>query len=49
MIYRNKIEGENRQRLHLRRCLWFIPLTQMLAIDCTSQTPKLLYENCAPP
>ena len=40
MIYKNKIERENRQQLHLTRRLWFVPLTQMLAIARTSQTPK---------
>jgi len=44
MIYRNKIERENRQQLHLKRFLWLILLTQMLAIARTSQTPKTLDE-----
>ena len=36
MIYRNKIERENRQQLHLTRCLWFAPLTQMPSADFTN-------------
>jgi len=40
MIYRNKIERENQQQLHLTRCLWFVPLTQMLALVRTSQIRK---------
>ena len=44
MIYRNKIKRENQQQLYLTRCLWFVPITQMLAIARTSQTPKPLYE-----
>ena len=44
MIYRNKIERENQQQLHLTRCLWLFSLTQMLAIARISQTPKTLDE-----
>lgn len=45
MIYRNKIERENQQQIHLTRCLWFAPLTQILAIARTPQTPKTLDET----
>jgi len=46
MIYRNKIERENRRQLYLTRCLWFALMgsPKLRPSVATSQTPETLGE-----